>query len=386
VACRCLLAWLLVLGCTRGADAAVAVLVTVRTVDATDPAPYELRLRSELATEAIDAIVANPNSAGGDARQLAARLGANAAVEVTVSTSEVAALIWAADPTLSLEVTRSLRVSNQQRDAVAVFALRAVDFLQGARLELEQQRRAKAASASTAAPAEGSSSDRVGGLGPSVVTPAKTNAEEAVRPAPAKSTAISLGSRVVPPRTRQRSEAEPRNTALRDRFRLDLGLALLVPFDGFGWSTAPAISLSWHSKSHWAVGATFAGPFVNHIGASSGEYRVTVDQEFMRLEFGNCMSLGRALDFEPYLGMGGSRYAASGDAQPPLRADRAVAWSLFTGAGVSVAWHPGSHLRLVGDLAGFGRWQAPLVQVGGNNLTGSSRWNLLFKLGLGWSF
>jgi hypothetical protein len=383
---RCLLAWLLVLGCTRGAAAAAAVLVTVRTVDATDPAPYELRLRSELATEAIDAIVANPYSVGGDARQLAMRLGANAVVEVTVSASEVAAFVWAADPTLSLEVTRSVRVSNQQRDAVAVFALRTVDFLQGARLELEQQRRAKTAAANPAASADGASSDKAGTSGPTPAAPPKPNTEDALRPAPAKSTGISLGSRVMPPRTRQRREARQDNPASYDRFRLVLDFALHVPFDGFGWSTAPGLSLSWHSRSRWTVGAAFAGPFVNHIGTSSGKYRVTVDQEFLWLEFGRCVPLGRAFDFEPHLAIGGSRYAARGEADPPLQGDLATAWSLFTGAGGSLVWHLGFHLHLVGDLAGLGRWQAPLVQVDGTNITRSSRWNLLFRAGLGWSF
>jgi hypothetical protein len=369
------LAWIGVCGYPSVAAAASPVLLVVRTIDAADPAPYELRLRSELAAEGIDAVVANPNSVGADTKQLAARFGANGVIEVTVSVNELTTSVWVAEPSASLEVTRNLRVSTQQRDAVAVFALRTVDFLQGARLELEQQRRAKLAAANTASTS-----------GPPA-TPAVTaqpDPEDSVRPKPARVTA--LGSRVAPPLTRPHARHPVAKVGTRDRFRLGLAYVLLLPSDKFGWSTAPALSMQWFSKSRWAVGTSAAGPFVNHINAGSGDYQVTVDQELVQLELRKCLNLLSAVDLEPTFGLGGSRYSAVGHASPGFAGHPATAWSMFALAGGSLVYHLGSHWHFVGDVVGFVRWQAPRVWVDGQYLTGNSRWNLLLRAGPGWSF
>ncbi len=366
---------------------AAPVLVIVRTSDVTDPTPYELRLRSELAAEGIDAIVTNPNTPGADVRQLAAKFGANAVVDVVVSTNELLTVIWAGDPSLSLEVTRQLRVSNLQRDAVGVFALRAVDFLRGARLELEQQRRTKVvAAANSAASSAGTANGQDSSAKPPPTTPLQPDADDDVRPAPAKSMRVSLGARGAPLRTDERSWGR-NGIGSVDPFRIELSYALLVSSDKFGWSTAPALSFSWHSRSRWVLAATAAGPFVNHISTSSGQYRVTVDQELLQLELRRALPLGTAFELEPFVGLGGSRFAADGSASPAPRAGVvAIAWSLYTVIGASLVWHLGSHLHLVGNVAGFGRWQSPWVQRGERDLSGRSRWNMLVNLGPGWSF
>jgi hypothetical protein len=162
---------------------------------------------------------------------------------------------------------------------------------------------------------------------------------------------------------------------------------LMLTSDDFGWSTAPTLSFSYHLQSRWAFGATFAGPFVNHINTSSGQYRITVDQELLQLELRRAFPLSPKLALEPYLGMGGSRYAADGRASlSPLVGNLATSWSMHNAAGVKAVYRLSSHLHLVGDVAGFGRWQAPRIRVDIGDLTGSSRWNLLMKLGLAWSF
>lgn len=367
----------LVLSWTSVVWCAPPVLVIVRTSDLTDPTPFELRLRSELAAEGINAIVTNPVEPGGDARPTAARFGANAIIDVTVSANEIATTIWAGDANINIEVNRQLRVSNLQRDAVAVFALRTVDFLQGARLELEQQRRAKYAAAN--ANATNGRSDSTQSPPPTTL---QTNPDE-VKPTPAHSTRVSRGEA---PRVALRSElhrAKPKS----ERYRVELGLALLLTTDRFHWATSPSLSASYRFDSRWMVGATFAGPFVNHVNTTSGQYRITVDQELLQFEFGRCLPLNSRLDLEPFVGVGGSRYAADGRASPaPLVGHYATAWSLYNAMGSRLVWHLGPHLHFVGDVAGFGRWQAPRVQVDIGDLTGSSRWNLLMKLTLGWSF
>jgi hypothetical protein len=356
-------------------EASAAVLVTVHAGDSTDPAPYELRLRSELATEGIDAIVADTGPAGADPKQAATRFGASAVLDVTISATEIVSLVWTADPALSLEVTRSLRVSNQQRDAVAVFALRTVDFLQGARLELEQQRRAKQALATS----PGAEPSPTKPTPPGLAVDAKSKPKEAVTAAlrPPASQPV-LGPVDHPARDR----------ALDDHFGIHASAALLVPFNRFAWAIAPSLVASWRPRHRWAIGLAFAGPFVNHIRLiQSKEYSIAVTEEFAQFQLRYIASLGRLVDLEPHVGFGGSRYFAHGEVNSSrFVGHSATAWSLLTSVGGSLVWHLGSHFQWITDVALLGRWQAPHVVVSGSDLTGSSRWNLLLKTGPGCSF
>lgn len=378
------MAWALAMVSSSSVAAAATVLVTIRVLDTTDPAPYELRLRSELASEGIDAIVANASSVGEDAKQIASRFGANAVIEIVVSANELATSIWAADPSLSLEVTRNLRVSNQQRDAVAIFALRTVDFLRGARLELEQQRRTKlaAASSSNTTSVGAAVAPSSNATPPPVATP-KTKIEPTGKPRPALTIASAS-----PDASRSAAKAPQLAKELGgDRFRVNLGYALLLSSDRFGWSTAPTLSVAWESSSHWGAALSFSGPFLNRIASGSGSYDIAIDQEFLQVEMRGNWEFARDWAIEPLLAIGGSRYAADGSgARPPLVGGLAKAWSLYSGAGASLLWRTGKHLHWFGEIAGFVRWEAPHVLIENENRTGSSRWNLLAKLGPGWYF
>ncbi|MGC4065785.1 MAG: hypothetical protein QM784_14265 [Polyangiaceae bacterium] len=130
--------------------AANGVLVVMRAAVGVDVTSYELRLRSELQTEGLEAVVVNATAVNQDTKALAGRFGASDVIEVTVTDDDVGAWVWVSEPASSLEVSRSLRVRLPQRDSVTVFALRTVDLLVGAKLELEQQRRAKQAGAAGA--------------------------------------------------------------------------------------------------------------------------------------------------------------------------------------------------------------------------------------------
>lgn len=383
-----MLVWTLCLCSVRDAFAANAVLVTIRTTDATDPAPYELRLRSELASEGIDAVVANAGSVGGDAKQFASRFGANAVVEVTVSTNELLTLVWTADANLGLEVTRNLRVSNLQRDAVAVFALRTVDLLQGARLDLEQQRRAKlAANASAAATSTPTPTAPASSAPTPVVAPTQTKSAFTDRPKPPSPSASTPPAPSKSAAAESRRKRRPVSPAARDRFRIDLGYVLLLSSDRFGWSTAPALSVAWESRFHLGAGLTASGPFLNRLTAKSGNYDIAIDQEFLQLELRWTSKVNADWAIEPYLAIGASRYAADGSgAKAPLVGGLATAWSLFTVAGATALWSSGEHLHWFADVAGLARSENPSVQIGGDDRTGNSRWNFMLKLGSGWYF
>lgn len=373
----------MVLVCPRVTWAAASVLVMVRTNDITDPTPYELRLRSELASEGIDAIVANPVEVGGDLRQMAAKFGANAVVEVVVSAHELSTSIWAGDANLAIEVTRQLRISNLQRDAVAVFALSTVDFLRGARLELEQQRRAKMAGAVSNPPPTPTPT----GQPPPITPPQPKPAEQKSALAIAPSTNHRPKAKA-PPHRDAHPSTNKQFAGVSDRFRIELGYALLLTSARFSWSTAPTLALSYSFRSGWRIGVAGGGPFVNHISTISGRYRIAVDQELFQFELGRQVALNPQLDLEPYLGLGLSRYAADGrKSEAPLVGNLASAWSVYTVLGAKLVWYFGAHLHLVGDVAGFSRWQAPKVEVADiGNMTGNSRWNLLAKLGFGYAF
>jgi hypothetical protein len=359
-----------------------AALVSIKSSDATDPAPYELRLRSELAAEGIDAIVAN--AAGGEPKQLASRMGANCIVEVTVSQADLNATVWISDSTLALEVTRSLHMSNHQRDSVGVFALRTVDFLLGAQLELEQQRRAKLAqSASSGAP--GATSSPATSEAATVAAPSKPK-EESRRPA--APSAVPIAARVDISRPGQPIVVRPSaDGPSPESIRLDIGYSVLISSSRFVWATAPVLALAYFPFEHWGIGATLAGPFINHVEATTGNYRITVDQEALELNLRGRWPLSEAWFFEPKLGLGVSRYAADGtDARPPAIGVRAAAWSVLTVAGASLSWRWSKHLRWVTDVSGLMRWQNPFILLDGQQRTGNSRWNVLVRMGPGWSF
>lgn len=362
---------------TSTAAPSSSVLVLVRSLDQSDPAPYELRLRSEISTEGIVAIVVNPHSGSGDTKALAAKFGANTTVDVSVSATEVTAAIWTADPAMGLEVNRNVRVSTRERDAVAVFALRTVDFLQGARIELEQQRQSKMA-ADAEATAATSGRSATGKLTSTPATTTQNNLRQN-KPYLASTPRGSQSSTPEMPR-------EERNAA-RSRQRLRVGMAytILRSSDEFLWSTAGQFSLAWHWHPAWALGVAVTGPYINYIRSSSDNYEVTVDQELVALSLRRRIPLGYTWDIEPYLAMGGARYSADATAKPPRLGYHATAWSVFSSGGASVVLRLGDHLRFVANVELFGRWQTPSTTVNGRDVSGSSRWNLVIALGPGWA-
>lgn len=359
------------------AAAAPSVLVLVRSLDQSDPAPYELRLRSEISTEGIVAIVVNPLSTSGDTKALAAKFGANTTVEVEVSATEVTAAIWTADPAMGLEVNRNVRVSTRERDAVAVFALRTVDFLQGARIELEQLRQPKVEADAATTVATPRASD-------ASVRPA-TSSATAKNKRSGKATAADSSPRGSPSNTRQLTSGGDGAGALRERLRIGAAFTVLRSSDKFLWSTAGRISLVWHWHPKWSLGVAVAGPYLNYIRSSSDDYSVTVDQEFVALNLRRRITLGHSWELEPYLALGGTRYSADATAKPPRFGYHATAWSVFSLGGASLVLRLGNHFRIVADVEIFGRWQTPSATVNGRDVTGSSPWNLVMALGPGWA-
>lgn len=374
------------------------MLVLVRTADHTDPTPYELRLRSELAAEGIVSVVVNPMSTPNETKQVAAKFDASAVVEVAVSASEITTSIWASDPSLNLEVTRNLRVSAKERDAVGVFALRTVDFLQGARIELEQQRQAK--------------------LAPNTVPPGTTGRAEAEQPA---------GTPVPPPFAQEKPKTETKQTPVltplarkpaqpakasapapakalrssspvqtptplwgRKHVRLAASYTFLRTSDVFRWATAPSLALAWYFTPRMAVGVFGAGPYINHVNARSDQYSISVDQEYLGLDSRIRFEIAGPVDIEPYLALGMARYSVDAtveaSASKGLVGHHANVWSLFSVGGATLAWRVGGHFRLLADVGALVKWQVPRIEAVGLAVADGSAWNFVAKAGTGWAF
>ncbi|HMA97574.1 MAG TPA: hypothetical protein VKP30_33045, partial [Polyangiaceae bacterium] len=287
--------------------AAPTVLVLVRTADHTDPTPYELRLRSELAAEGIVSVVVNPMSTPNETKQVAAKFGASAVVEVAVSSSEITTSIWASDPSLNLEVTRNLRVSAKERDAVGVFALRTVDFLQGARIELEQQRQAKLApdTAPLSTTGRADAESLAGTPAPPPLAQEKPKPETKQTPAlipPARKAAQPVKGPAPPKAARSSSPVQtPTPLWARKHVRLAASYTFLRTSDVFRWATAPSLALAWYFTPRMAVGVFGAGPYINHVNARSDQYSISVDQEYFGLDSRIRFEIAEPVDIEPFL-------------------------------------------------------------------------------------
>jgi hypothetical protein len=365
------------------------VLVVVRAAVELDVTPYELRLRSELQTEGLDAVVVNATAANQDTKGLAGRLGASDVIEVTVTDDQVAAWVWVSDPALSLEVSRSLRVRLPQRDAVTVFALRTVDLLVGAKLELEQQRRAKQASA-TPPTSESTASGRPsspGGTEPKAVTAPnrqKSGAEPVAKPAASTNGQGSAASG---------SAASVRSEGMRSRLRLGAGVSLMQFTDRLSRRVAPSIFASYWVTDRVGIGLTATGPFMATIlmssSGASGENetnRVTIDQEFLWADARYGWALSQDLDLEPNLGFGVARYGVFGAGGSTYVGRHDQALSFISTLGTTLSWRVSPKVRLMVDATCVVRLQTPLVVVEGRDETGTSRLNFWGSFGPAWVF
>ena len=360
----------------NSAWAGAGVLVLMRRNGIVDISPYELRLRSELQTEGIDAVVVNANSSMSEPKTLANRLGTNGIIEAEFVGEEANVSVWVNDPLLLLEVTRNTKVSLTQKDAVMVFALRTVDLFLGAKLELEQQRRIRAPGVTDA---ESTATGPTSANGTPALAFAATDKNKEVSKTPKKEE-IRSNFVISQPSATDRKELYLRRVPkVRERVRVGASISLMRFTDELKLRVAPSVAVVYSLSRHWATGLTFSGPYVATIFASVGGQSgvietnpVTIDQEFLWFDVRYRWSMNEQFDLEPNLGLGVARYGVKGVGGETYEGRSGAKLSLFSSFGGSLVWRVSPRVRLVTEVATFIRWQTPKVLVDGRDETGTS--------------
>jgi hypothetical protein len=365
-------------------------VIVVRTTGVVDSSPYELRLRSELQTEGVETIV-DANASSNDPKTLANRFGAYGVIDVTISPEEATALVWVSDPTIALDISRSIKVSLLQRDSVAVFALRCVDLFVGARLELEQQRRLRVPEITTEPPKQSLEPEptSTASVVPATDKPKTPDTTTFASPGVSKS-AKKRDNKSMSPASRERN---PSVTLKAERFRLGGGIAMMQFTDKLNRRVSAELNASLSLSKHWLIGLTFTGPYLATIVTASssgdGHYetnQATIDQEFLWLGGRYRWELNSQFELEPNLGLGVARYGVSGDGGVTYTGRHDSAISLQTNVGTTLVWRVSPKIRFLTDLSCAIRWQTPLVVVDGRDETGTSRLNFWGALGPAWVF
>lgn len=347
-----------------------------------DPAPYELRLRSELRTEGLDALLVNAGSKDGDLKPLAARYGANSVIEVVLGDAEATASVWVSEPSLPLEIARTIKVSLTQRDAVAVLALRAVNLYVGARLELDQQRKTRQQLPSSGELAPEPSKTSAPGQVRDVAAPARTGPANAARPAASTNRGVESksGEKL---RLKRFVDA-----SIDERYRLGGGVALMQFTDKLDRRIAPSLEFVVTLPQNWRIGVTATGPFLatRPITYRNENSSIVIDQEFLWLDGRFRLKLGDQLDLEPALGLGVARYGVAGQGSISLAGREVQTVSVINNLGCSLVWRLAPRVRLLVGLEGVLRWQTPRAMAAGKDVTGTSRLNFWGFFGPAWAF
>ena len=381
------------------------MLVVVRTIGPVDPAPYELRLRSELRTEGIEAVVVNAGTSETDARALVNRMGASGVIDVRLSEGEASAAVWVVDTSLGIETARSMSINLAQRDAVSVFALRAVDLFVGARMEIEQQRKLRflgaggsdsGTAAGTRAPAPSASSSNVTAPAASsgtVTAPAEPKAQEgnpygAAKGSKSRSQKDKSKKDNALPSPRPVESAQP-----LEHVRVGAGVALMQFTDLLARRIAPSVSTTIALSPRIRVGLTLTGPYMATIfkpsSLPSGSVETTsvkIDQEFLWLDGRYRFLLNEQFDLEPACGLGVSRYGVSSQGSALYLGRSDHRWSAVGTVGVSLVWRVSPRVRLTSELVTLVRFATPHAFIDTQDETGISPLNFYGSFGPAWVF
>jgi len=362
-----------------------SVLLVVKGAPDLDAAPYELRLRSEFAAEGLEVVTASGRSQRNilDLEGLARRTGAVAALSVYVDAQEVQGRLWVSDPNSSADLVRTLRVVHEG-DSVSVFALRAVEALRGARLELEHQRRASATgtnSGETGGPVP------TAGVGPTpspsvAQTPSPVPAPSRPPPKPEPPTPSPRVQVKAPPLAKPaRTTAAPGPT----RWKVLLGAAGGLDENGLGWIGAPYLDLGYRVSERLALATSLSGPFIRRLSNEAGV--VQVDQELLELQARLRLMNTRRLALEGLLSTGPSRISVAGsETTTPSTAASAHAIGWLFGAGIGAEFALTGHWVLGLDFEWLRRVPSPVIFAGSASLTGETDSLILGKLGIGVAF
>lgn len=376
----------------KAALADPAVLLIVEAGVDQDPAPYELRLRSEFASEGFEVVTASSRSKQSllDLEGLARRTGAVAGLSVMVDAQSIDGRLWVIDPSSRVDLVRTIRVSRTEGDPVAVFALRAVEALRGARLELEHQKR-KLSSAGSANPDASA--------GPSSRTPsAASTSDKALAGSGAAPAEKKAASGTPPPRDRTTKNAKasgrpnPPDRAQPLRWLLQVNGALGWELNGLGALWGPGIELRRTLAPRFSAGLSFDGPLYSRLTPREGTV-VHVNQELLGLHIRWTPLRADVGSLELAAITGVSRFAVRGQTEAPTQGasgviDQGFGW--IGGAGIGLGVQVSRRIRIGMEVQWLRRLPAPVVLEFHNNryrrLTGDTDSLLLGKLGLGVMF
>jgi hypothetical protein len=376
----------------RGAFCEPSVLLVVQGAADQDPEPCELRLRSELAAEGFEVVTAAGRSQHNilDLEDLARRTGAVAALRVFVDAEEIQGRLWVYDASTNVDMFRNVRVQLPATDAVSVFALRAVEALRGARLELEQYRRTGKSRPGIAVwPTEprapGSSSAAATGPAQQGQTPAASLSNVPRGYGPAMPNQNGL-------------------TATQNRRAANVGKSEQVPPPAWtvlasgviGWERndlgavyGPGLDIRLRLGSHVSLGVAWVGPLLRHLVDQidiQQKGSVDVDQEMVELQLRLHWPLSYWANLGVFGSVGGSRFAATGVAELPYVGLRAQSFGLTGGVGTGLTANI-TQIWLAGlDLQLLGRIPAPVIIVNNRAWVGDRDSTLLAKLGIGVRF
>jgi hypothetical protein len=353
-----------------------SVLLVVKGAPDQDTAPYELRLRSEFAAEGLEVVTASGRSQQNilDLEGLARRTGAVAAISVYIDAQDVQGRLWVSDPNSNADLVRTLRVSRIEGDSVSVFALRAVEALRGARLELEQQRRRTVASETSGDPV-------------AVVPPVATSASEpSAKPVSAPP---RQNPKLETPKSQPKIETEahdvdakPASAQRTYSWAVVLGGAFGSDQNGLGLMGSPFLDLRYRAWELLSFGVSLEGPFPRRLPSDAGT--VQFDQEILELQARLKLATYGRLTFEGLVTTGPSRFAVASAETTVLgqpASDATLAWVVGAGAGTQLALT--GHWILGLDAEGMQRLPAPVTHAGEHRLTGNKDLILLGKLGIG---
>lgn len=364
----------------RWASAEPSVLLIVHGSGDQDTAPYELRLRSELATEGLEVVTTTSRTPQNlsDLESLARRTGAVAGLAVLVDLQGAEARLWVGNPNSSGDIVRSVHASRTEPDTVSVFALRVVEALRGARLEVDQQKRhplptmgsgdSSSMGALDAEPREASQKQQ-----PNVRVPERQTLS-------GDTTGTDSGASV--------------NAATDTRYLSKKWLIFVSAVVGYeaneiGAIFGPSLELRHNVHARATLGLALMGPLLASLTPRQ-DSRVRIDQEIAEIQ-GRWVLLKQWPWSIDLLGATGiSRFAVRGEARDPGRGVSAQGLGWTASAGIGAGYRMSSSLLIGLDFQWTRRLPAPVVideeSGGSRRLTGDQDSLLLAKLGVGWAF
>jgi hypothetical protein len=283
-----------------------------------------------------------------------------------------------------VDLVRTLHVSRTESDPVSVFALRAVEALRGARLELEQQKRKLSGVTSGAT----DSTTSAGGTTGVAATTGSTSRAADVAPVPQKP------KRAKPKEDQKSGENKEKRLQGAASKAKELSGRWLVRLHGvFGWElngvgtvVGAGADVSYWLGNKFAVGLGFDGPLFSRLTPRTGSH-VHVNQELLTAQF-RWSAITTGLGSLELVGVtGASRFAVSGDAPEPNYGVSNHGFEWLFGAGFGIAVPLSRRIRISLDGQWLRRVPAPVIIDGQNNktrrLTGDTDSLLLGKLGFG---